>query len=123
MASASGTASCASSGGVHSSALEPPVPRWSTRTTWRCLRTAENAGSSCGHTCTADWPGPPARKNTGSSLAEPSSVAGNQARLRVIVRLAGSVRFSGTWKLAHWACTLRAVQPLARVQGSKAMSP
>ena len=41
---------CASSfcSSSHSSGLEPPVPRWSTRITLRFFSTSRNAGATCG---------------------------------------------------------------------------
>src|SRR5690606_6354658 len=74
-------------------------------------------------TSTADWPGPPARKNTGSACSLPSSVAGSHAMFSAIRRLPASSGFSGTSKVVQRACTLPTPAVLARVQGSNTSSP
>ena len=56
--------SCSASG--HTSGAEPPVPRWSTKTMSRRLLSRLKSAIVDAATAIALWPGPPARRNTGS---------------------------------------------------------
>src|SRR4029453_8984418 len=80
-----------------------PVPRWSTSTMSRSLRTPVSAAAN-GPRKLAAWPGPPARMNSGSARGC-SVLAGRTATKRLILRPSGLSRFSGTSSEPHWAAS------------------
>ena len=88
---------------AQSSGDERPVPRWSTSTMSRSLRTSTSSAAS-GPSRVAACPGPPARMNSGSGRGE-SVLAGSTATASLIVRPCGSARFSGTSSSPHCAAT------------------
>jgi hypothetical protein len=103
--------------------LEPPVPRWSIRNTSRCLRTWRSAVSTMTATSLAAWPGPPARKNTGSGWLAPLLPDSSQAMRRPMRRPSGWARSSGTCRVAHCASTLALAPSVDSVQGWKSIVP
>ena len=72
---------------------------------------------------TAAWPGPPARKNTGSGAAPPLPVACSQAMLSATLRPSGLARSSGTSKVVHCASRLSRLIGEDRLQGLNASVP
>ena len=85
------------------SGLDLPVPRWSTSTMPRSFITSLNTGASPGKVATAAWPGPPARKNTGSAAGSLLLLGGIQATLSAMLRPPGLLRSSGTSRVVHCA--------------------
>ena len=72
---------------------------------------------------TADCPGPPAIKNTGSGEAEPLSEAGTHAIFSAILRPLGWLRSSGTSKCVHWASSASLLKAELRLHGVNASVP
>jgi len=76
----------------------------------------------CGKLSSADWPGPPARKNTGSGAGS-AVFAGTRPMRSSITRPFGAAGFSGTFRLAHCAPKTSAMAGFFRSQSLNVSSP